>query len=123
MVMGLFGGRREREHREPAPPVDLTMLPVSGDSAPAEIYVRVATLTSLGQMPELKREIYKGNILLLDVSKIKRDKLTINRAVKDLKEVANDLKGDIAGIGDQWVIVTPTAIKVDRTKLSGEGGF
>ena len=38
-------------------------------------------------MPELKREIYKGNILLLDVSKIKRDKLTINRAVKDLKEV------------------------------------
>jgi len=118
MVFGLFKSREAGESMEAEPPVDLTNLPVCSEPTPAEIYVRVASLTSVTQMPELKREIYKGNIILLDVSKLKKDKLTMNRVVKDLKEVATDLKGDIAGIGDQWVIITPTAIKVDRTKLS-----
>ena len=121
MVIGLFRGRKDDRDIETTT-VSLMDIEQSEEPTPAEIYIRVATLTSLTQLPELKREIFKGNIIMLDVSGMKNDKLTMNRALKDLKEVTIDMKGDIAGIGEQWVVVTPTAIKVDRTRLSVEEG-
>lgn len=89
------------------------------DDEPAETYIRVAELTNLGDMPSLKKEIYEGNILMIDISNIKGDKLLLDRALKDLKEVVSDVNGDIAGLKDDQVLVTPTGIKIDRSKIIG----
>ncbi|UZE92694.1 MAG: cell division protein SepF [Methanosarcinales archaeon] len=89
------------------------------EEMPAETYVRVAQLTSLNELPELKKEVYDGNIVVADISLIKNDKLTSERAIKDLKQVAADVHGDIAGIGDDYVMVTPTSVKINRTKILG----
>ncbi len=86
---------------------------------PAETYVRVAELTNLNELPALKKEVYDGNILMIDISTIKADKLMFDRALKDLKEVVMDVHGDIAGIKDDQVLITPTGIKIDRSKIIG----
>ena len=86
---------------------------------PAEMYVRVAQLTTPNELPELKKEVYDGNILMIDISHIKNDKSVSERAVRDLKQVAADVHGDIAGIGDNQIIVTPSGVKIDRTKIVG----
>lgn len=87
---------------------------------PAAMYVRVAQLTTQNELPELKKEVYDGNILMIDISHIKSDKSMSERAVRDLKQVAVDVHGDIAGIGDNQIIVTPTGIRIDRTKIIGK---
>ena len=89
------------------------------DEEPAETYIRVAELTNLNEMTSLKKEIYDGNILMIDISNIKGDKLLLDRALKDLRDVVIDVRGDIAGIKDDQVLVTPTGIKIDRSKLIG----
>ncbi|MDR6223603.1 cell division protein SepF [Methanococcoides alaskense] len=86
---------------------------------PAETYIRVAELTNLNELPDLKKEIYNGNILMIDISNIKADKLMLDRALKDLKDVVIDVHGDIAGIKDDQVLVTPTGVKIDRSKIVG----
>lgn len=56
---------------------------------------------------------------MIDISNIKGDKLLLDRALKDLKEVVSDVNGDIAGLRDDQVLVTPTGIKIDRSKIVG----
>ncbi len=89
------------------------------DEEPAETYIRVAELTNLNELPGLKKEVYDGNILMIDISNIKADKLLLDRALKDLKDVVADVRGDIAGIKDDQVLVTPSGIRIDRSKIIG----
>jgi SepF-like predicted cell division protein (DUF552 family) len=89
------------------------------ETEPAEMYVRIAELNNLNEIPDLKKEIYEGNILLIDISLIKRDKFNLDRAVKELKQVVEDVHGDIAGIGDEQIIVTPIGVRIDRSKIFG----
>ena len=116
----LFGGTSktttvEDEYTE----LDLTKYEEVLDEEPAETYIRVAELTNLNELTALKREIYGGNIVMIDISNIKADKLMLDRALKDLKDVVMDVHGDIAGIKDDQVLVTPTGIKIDRSKILG----
>lgn len=116
----LFGGSSksstlEDEYTE----LDLTRYEEVIDEEPAETYIRVAELTNLNELTSLKKEIYDGNIVMIDISNIKVDKLLLDRALKDLKDVVMDVHGDIAGIKDDQVLVTPTGIKIDRSKLTG----
>jgi SepF-like predicted cell division protein (DUF552 family) len=86
---------------------------------PAEMYIRIAQLKNLKDVVDLKKEIYDGNILFIDISLIKQDKFNLDRAVKELKQVVQDVHGDIAGIGDEQVIVAPMGVRIDRSKLIG----
>ncbi|RJS86544.1 DUF552 domain-containing protein [Methanophagales archaeon] len=85
-----------------------------------KMYIKTAELTGLFDVPELKKEIYAGNILILDISLARQDKVLVEKAIKDLKMAAFDVGGDIAGIGDDQVIVAPTGIKIERKKLIGK---
>ncbi|WMW22437.1 cell division protein SepF [Methanolobus mangrovi] len=99
--------------------LDLTKYEEVMDDEPAETYIRVAELTNLNELTSLKKEIYDGNIVMIDISNIKVDKLLLDRALKDLKEVVMDVHGDIAGIKEDQVLVTPMGIKIDRSKITG----
>ncbi|WP_321428769.1 cell division protein SepF [uncultured Methanolobus sp.] len=120
IVNKLFGGSgksstTEDEYTE----LDLTKYEEVMDDEPAETYIRVAELTNLNELTSLKKEIYDGNIVMIDISNIKVDKLLLDRALKDLKEVVIDVHGDIAGIKEDQVLVTPTGVKIDRSKIIG----
>lgn len=120
-LLGKVFGGKQAEAEEEYTEIDLGDMDQSIGSGPAETYVRVAELSGLSQIPELKREIYNGNIVVVDISPIKGDSLTRDRALKDLKQVAADVRGDIAMIkDDNLIVVTPMSIKIDRTKFTGK---
>ncbi len=92
----------------------------SPDDEPASCYVKIAGISSLKDTPKIKDEIYNGNIVIADISQLKLDKITSERVLKDLKEVAKDVNGDIVGLGDQrYVVITPQSIKISREKIVG----
>ncbi|MDD1671570.1 MAG: cell division protein SepF [Methanomicrobiales archaeon] len=92
---------------------------VEGDEA-ASMYVKVATIGDLKDTPKVKDEVYNGNIVIVDVTKLKMDRITYERVLKDLKDVAKDVNGDIVGLGDQrYVVITPMSVKISREKLGG----
>jgi hypothetical protein len=81
------------------------------------MYVRTTELVSLHDIPDLKQEIYDGNVVIIDISLLKRDEVALERAMRDLKIVTLDIDGDIASIGDNQVIVTPAGVKIERKKM------
>ncbi len=82
-------------------------------------YLRVAELTSLDVLPEIKQEIRSRNILLVDIAPMKRDKASLDRAIGELRKIVEDTSGDIAGVGDDLVIIVPSGIRIDREKVVG----
>lgn len=101
--------------------LDLTTFETqSPDDEPASSYVKIAAISSLKDTPKIKDEIYNGNIVIADISQLKLDKITYERVLKDLKEVAKDVNGDIVGLGDQrYVVITPQSVKISREKIVG----
>ncbi len=84
-----------------------------------ERFIKVAEVTSVTDAAEIRRQIYDGNIVIADIALLKHDKLMLDRLLKDLKQLANDINGDIVGLGENYVIITPTGIKIDRNKIRG----
>ncbi len=89
-----------------------------GDSLPS-MYLRFAELTDLDVLPEVKQEIKARNVLLLDISPLKRDKASLDRAIGELRKAVEDASGDIAGIGDDLVVMVPRGIRIDRDRVVG----
>jgi SepF-like predicted cell division protein (DUF552 family) len=82
-------------------------------------YIKVAEVTGINEISEIRRQIYEGNIVIAEIAFIKHDKWTYERVLKDLKQLAQDVKGDIVGLGEDYIIITPTGIRVDRVKIRG----
>lgn len=110
-------GKKVKSEVEDYQELDLSEFEEGFGDEPTNAFVRIAELSGLDMMPELKKQVYEGNILMIDVSPARNDKLIFDRAVKDLKQVVNDVHGDIAMIKEDQVIVTPRGIRIDRQKL------
>lgn len=91
----------------------------SGDGA-ASTYVRVAELRALEDLKHFASYLYDGNMLILDFRPVQGDEITLRRLTNELRKMAQDVGGDIAGLGEHHILLTPTGIKVDRRKVSKE---
>lgn len=79
-------------------------------------YIRVAEIHKYDELRELANYVYRGNVLLLDFGPIAQDEIILKRVTGEFKRLVTDIGGDIAGLGKNMFIITPTAVKIDRTK-------
>jgi SepF-like predicted cell division protein (DUF552 family) len=123
MVKKLFDsilGKNHEKNEDDYMELDLAYYEGSVEDEPASMYVKVATIADLKDTPRVKDEVYNGNIVIIDVGRLKMDKVTFERVLKDLRDVARDVNGDIVGLGEQkYVIVTPMSVKISREKIGG----
>ncbi len=58
-------------------------------------------------------------IALINIRPIKdKDIVELKRAVNKLKKTCDAINGDIAGFGEDWIVVTPSFAQVHRNVLS-----
>ena len=117
----IIGGKGSTPKEEDYMELDLAAYEsATAGEEPALMYVKIATINDLKDTPRIKDEVYNNNIVIIDIQKLKLDKITFERVMKDLKDVARDVNGDIIGIGDQrYVVITPTSVKISREKIGG----
>lgn len=81
--------------------------------------VKVAELHRYEDIHEYIKIVYSGDILLLDISPLASDEFTLRRVYGELKTVARDVNGDVAGVSKHLLMVTPTGVKIDRKVIRG----
>jgi SepF-like predicted cell division protein (DUF552 family) len=65
----------------------------------------------------IKREVKSGNILILRVGPLARKSVEdVKRAVSELYEFTQLVGGDIARLGEERVVITPSFIRIWREK-------
>ena len=92
----------------------------TGGAKDAKMYVRVGEIQRYEDLKEFTDYVYGGNVLILDFSQIAEEEVILKRITNDLKKLTKEINGDIAGIGNNMMIVAPTNVKVERRKLRGK---
>ncbi len=93
----------------------------SGDqTVPAKMHVRVGEIQRYEDLKEFTDYVYGGNVLILDFSPIVEEEVILKRITNDLRKLTGEINGDIAGIGNNLMIISPSDVKIERRKLRGK---
>jgi uncharacterized protein len=79
--------------------------------------VRLAEILRFEDLHQISKLAYQGDIVLLDFTSIANDQMAVKRMSIDLKNVAKDTGGDVAGIAKNLLAITPAGIRIDRQKI------
>jgi uncharacterized protein len=108
---------RSKDAASPGDYKDLTLKDYELNENPA-LLIKVATVTGLRESQIVKDQVYDGNVVIVDINRLKMDKINYERVMKDFYQVAKDVDGDIVGLGDQqYVIITPRNVKISRDRI------
>jgi len=86
-------------------------------SIEADTLIKIAEVHRYEDVRDVVNEVYDGNILLVDTESIAGNKEAVKRVHGELKAAAADVDGDVAGVGNNFVAVTPAGIGIDRNKI------
>jgi hypothetical protein len=81
--------------------------------------IKVAEIYRFEDLKQLTKLLYDGHTLLIDYTSLANDELALRRISAELQSVAADVKGDVAGIGKNLLVVTSGGLIVDRNKIRG----
>lgn len=87
---------------------------------PASMYLKVADLIDVTDIHVLSRHVYDGNILILNITNVARDKERYKKLTEELTKLVKDVDGDLAGIGPQILAICPSGIRIDRERIRVE---
>lgn len=89
---------------------------------PPKVYLKAMPLKELKDVDVIKREVKSGNILVIRVTPLAKKSIEdVKRAVNELSEFIQSVEGDIARLGEERVVVTPSFVRIWRGKTaSGE---
>jgi len=86
---------------------------------PEKVYLKALPLRDLEDIEMIKQEVKSGNILILKVSPLAKKSLDdVKEAVSQLIEFTQNVGGDIARLGEERVVITPSFIRIWREKTA-----
>ena len=84
----------------------------------ADAYVKPMTLRSMEDMPAVEHELKEGNLVLLNIEDAqKRNPKGVRDAVISIKDLVSRIDGDIAGIAQGKILITPARVKIMKRKM------
>ena len=83
----------------------------------AKIVVKPFVIQDFADVKEALDSLREGyTIALINIKPLKdKDIVELKRAVNKLKKTCDAIEGDIAGFGEDWIVVTPSFAQVHRT--------
>ena len=79
--------------------------------------VKIAEIYRYEDLSSLTKLVYGGHPLLLDYTSIANDQLAMKRVTNELKAITRDIGGDVVSVGRNYLMVTPSGMKIDRNKI------
>ncbi|MBT3940720.1 cell division protein SepF [Candidatus Woesearchaeota archaeon] len=117
--MGVFdkiGGVFKRDAGELEISDDYVELEADVTGSKAKITIRPFTLDSFDSVKPVLDALREGyTIALINMGPLReKDSVTLKRAIDKIKKTLDANEGDIAGVGDNWLIATPSFATVFR---------
>lgn len=84
-------------------------------SLPSKVYLKALPLRDLSDVNVIKREVESGNILILKITALARKSTEdVKQAVNELCDFVQTIGGDIARLGEERIVVTPSFVRIYR---------
>ncbi len=85
--------------------------------AGARSTIRMAEIIRFEDLRAATKLAYSGDVVIIDYTSISNDQNAVRRMSMELKNVAKDTGGDVAGIAKNLLALTPAGIRIDRNKI------
>jgi SepF-like predicted cell division protein (DUF552 family) len=87
-------------------------------------YIKVTKLKGFADIDVSARELSEGNIVIVDIQPLAdRSTKELKHAIDELKDICLSMGGDIAGITEYHLIMTPPNVKIERTPETSDEKF
>ncbi|QCC46551.1 cell division protein SepF [Halobellus limi] len=98
--------------------LDLDVEGVETSRGEAGMSVRIAKISGQQDVIAIKDAVYDGDLVIADITRHTTSDSTMEHIIDDLRQVAEEVDGDIAQKGDDQIIIAPTGVGVAREKLN-----
>ncbi len=93
--------------------------PVEEARQESRLSVQVERLDTYTDSERIQRKLREGSIMLVSMKQLRqKDAEELKRAVEKIKRTCMAINGDIAGISDDWLVVTPPAARIHREAVA-----
>ena len=120
-IMGIFekiskglGMSKEMNIEEYMNTVEMENVDVLHEAA--DYYVKPIALESEGDVGVIMEELKARNIILLNVSPMKRNTAKLKMIIDNIKSHVSKINGDIARIDEDKILLTPSKVKIVKTR-------
>src|SRR3989338_3942076 len=112
----LFKGKKEPEYGNHIEEEYVQVDSVKEKGPRAKILIKPYVVEDFADIKPALDALREGTtIALVNIRPIKeKDIVELKRAVNKIKKTCDAIGGDIAGFGDDWIVVTPSFAMVDR---------
>ncbi|MBI4018282.1 MAG: cell division protein SepF [Candidatus Aenigmarchaeota archaeon] len=84
-----------------------------------KIIVQVERIGNIADSDRIQKKLRDGCIMLVKIKDLRdKDMEELKRAVDRIKRTAMAINGDIAAIGEEWLLVCPASAKVYREAIA-----
>ncbi|MHA1409277.1 MAG: cell division protein SepF [Candidatus Odinarchaeia archaeon] len=87
-------------------------------------YVKVLHLYGLSDVTLIENELKEKNIVIADITPLKQSSnavsVELKRTVEQLRGITKIQDGDIAQLGDKYILLTPSGVKIWRRRTEAE---
>jgi SepF-like predicted cell division protein (DUF552 family) len=97
--------------------VELDLDEVDTASGEATMSVHIAEVSDQRDTIDIKDAVYDGDLVIADITRLRTEDRTVEHIVDELRQVAQEVDGDIVQKGDDQIIITPTGVGISRRKL------
>ena len=113
--MGIFGRGKNEDAPQPGEEFVEVNVMNSEDKRLGRLGIRVEKMEDFADTERILRSIRKGNVVFLKIKSLReKDMGELKRAVEKLKKIVSANNGDIAGVEQDWLIITPEFAMVER---------
>ncbi|MBI4174777.1 MAG: cell division protein SepF [Candidatus Aenigmarchaeota archaeon] len=105
--------------RKRQPPVEehieeFTELPVEGEQE-AKMNVIIEKLEGLSDADRVIKKARTGNIVIARIKELREQNVDeLKHCISKIKTSAAVFQGDLAGVGDEWLLITPASVRINR---------
>jgi len=101
---------------------DFTELPI--DVEPSEkMKVIIEKIEGLSDADRVIKKVRTGSIVIARIKELKEQNVDeLKHCISKIKTSAAVFQGDLAGVGDEWLLITPSSVKINRDEAPAPAG-
>ncbi|MEM4780922.1 MAG: cell division protein SepF [Halalkalicoccus sp.] len=116
-LLGEQSTQRRARGRSVEDYVEIDVGDIAAATEEAGTQIHIAEIDGQRDLIAIKDAIYDGDLVIADIVRLRTSDSTVEHIIDELRQVANEVNGDIVQKGDDQIIVAPTGVSINRDKL------
>lgn len=88
---------------------------VSAEDEKSQVNVKIDTMTSYADAERVLQHLREGMVVFLRIRELREKNINeLKKAVEKIKKTANAMNGDMVGVDEDFLIITPKFAKIYR---------